>query len=483
MKKIYSLLVAGALVFLSTSCDERLANLNIDPDNSPTASDAQLLTSALGYMGYVQDADFNQYSMLWGQYYTWGIGVAIGNQERFRQEGTDFNNLWTRSYANILQDLKVLTKSEDKGYSAIGKVLTAYMYQGLVDHFGNVPFTQATSGAIEDGSILAPSYDSATDIYPALITMLDEAIADLETGAGSVGAADVVYGGDLTKWTKFAYSLKLRILMRTSESAPNAAAIQSVISNGSFIETFDDIAKVDFSGATGNQNPMWASMTFGVGDFYFASNATLNVLNDLEDPRIGKFYVRATTGGFSGQFRGINQGTIDDEPFTAAATEYSTSSDLAVASDNSVFFMSPWEVWFLRAEAAARFGTADDASEAFTNAITENFSFLGADGAAEYIATLGFDSAPTLDDKIDILAVQKWISLNGTQEDEGWIETKRFDRPASRLFTAGIFQTPPLSVLGAGVFPSSWLYPASELNLNRNAPSQRNLTEKIFWDN
>ncbi|KPM48784.1 SusD/RagB family nutrient-binding outer membrane lipoprotein [Jiulongibacter sediminis] len=483
MKRIYSLLITGLLLFSATSCDERLANLNVDPDNSPTASDAQVLTSALGYMSYVQDVELNMNSFLWAQYYTWGIGVSIGNQERFVSEPDDFNNYWIRSYAQVLTDVKFLTKSDSKAYSGIGKVLMAYMYQGLVDHFGSVPFSEALNGEIADGSILTPSYDSPDAIYASLVTLLDEAIADLDVAPADAGADDLVYGGDLEKWTKFANSLKLRILMRTSETAPNAAAIQALISSGSFIESMSDIAKVDFSGATGNQNPMFARMTWGVGDFYFASNATVNKLNELADPRLTAFYTPASSGTFNGQIRGIDQGSIDNEPFTAPATDYSGSSPVAVADDNSVFFMSPWEVWFLRAEAAARYGTADDASAAFATAISSNFSFLGVDGASDYIASLGFDGLTSLDDQIDAIAVQKWISLNGTQEDEGWIETRRFDRPASRVFTEGIFQTPTLTVLPQGVFPSTWLYPETERSLNANAPAQRTITDKIFWDN
>ena len=86
-------------------------------------------------------------------------------------------------------------------------------------------------------------------------------------------------------------------------------------------------------------------------------------------------------------------------------------------------------------------------------------------------------------DRIDEIAVQKWISLNGTQEDEGWIEARRFDRPGSRLFTEGIWQDPPLSVLSSGAFPSAWLYPESERSLNPNAAPQRTITDNIFWDN
>lgn len=145
--------------------------------------------------------------------------------------------------------------------------------------------------------------------------------------------------------------------------------------------------------------------------------------------------------------------------------------------------MSPWEVWFLRSEAAARYGTADNETVAFETAINLNFTYMNVAGASSYISSLGYSSTSTLDDKLDLIGVQKWISLNGTQEDEGWSEARRFDRPASRLFTDGIWQTPPLSVLPAGEFPSLWLYPETEISLNPNAPTQRTITDNVFWDN
>jgi hypothetical protein len=146
--------------------------------------------------------------------------------------------------------------------------------------------------------------------------------------------------------------------------------------------------------------------------------------------------------------------------------------------------MSPWEVWFLRAEADARYNTADNAETAFSTAVTSNFTYMGiATDATAYITSLDFASAATLDDKLDLIGVQKWIALNGTQEDEGWTEARRFDRPASRIFTDGIWQDPPLSVLPAGTFPSAWLYPESERSYNPNALPQRKITDNIFWDN
>ncbi|WP_166967689.1 SusD/RagB family nutrient-binding outer membrane lipoprotein [Yeosuana marina] len=475
------------LLTLSFSCNDSLEEVNIDPNTFPSAGDAQVLSSAIGYMGYIVDTDLNySQSFLWSQYYTWGTGVAIGNDERYVSTAGDFNGYWQRAYANSLVDLNYITKnSNSAAYRGIANVLKAYLFQGLVDHFGDIPFTEAISGAIDDGSILTPNFDSAeTVIYPGLVTMLDDALSDLALAeSATVGEDDFIYGGNIAKWIKFANSLKLRVLMRTSEVSPQSSTVQALISNGTFIESIDDMPFIPFSGNTGDENPMFARAEFGVGMFYYASNASLNVLESLNDPRGDVLYKKATTGTFAGSLHGIDQGTIDDESFTAKDTDYSLSSDYAYGSTNPVILMSPWEVWFLRAEADARYGTSDDAATAFSTAIELNFNYMEVPDPASYISTLNFAGASTLDDQLDLIAVQKWISLNGTQEDEGWIETRRFDRPASRLFTDGIFQTPPLSVLPSGTFPSSWLYPESERSLNPNALPQRTITDAIFWDN
>lgn len=474
------------ILTLSFSCEDSLEEVNIDPNTFPSAGDPQILASAIGFMGYVIETDLNYSdSFLWSQYNTWGIGVSTGNAERYIQAATDHNGYWARAYSNVLADLSYLNKnSTSAAYRGISKVLIAYMYQGLVDHFGDIPFTEAVSGAIEDGSILAPNYDSAeTVIYPALVTMLDEALIEFDLAGEDVGEDDFIYTGDISKWEKFANSLKLRVLMRTSEVNPQGAAIQSLISSGSFIETIDDIPAIPFSGATGDQNPMFARAEFGVGMFYFASNAYLNVLQPIDDPRAEVIYTKATTGTFVGQIHGIDQGTIDDEPFTAPESDYSLANDYAYGEDLPVLLMSPWEVWFLRAEAAARYGTADNETDAFETAIALNFTYMGIADSATYISSLDYNSSDLVNDRVDMIAVQKWISLNGTQEDEGWIEARRFDRSASRLFTDGIWQNPPLSVLPNNGFPSTWLYPESEISLNPNAPTQRVITDKIFWDN
>lgn len=484
MKKLFKIFIVLS-VFFFMSCEEKITELNNDPDVSTVATDAQVLTSAIGYLGYVQDADLNSGSFLWSQHYTWGIGVSLGNAERYVAEPDDYDGYWQRAYANCLADLAYLSNSDVPAYRGVADILSAYIYQGLVDHFGDIPYSEAVRGS---EGITTPDYDPAADIYADLVVKIDAALAEFENpDRGVIGSEDLIYGGDIDSWIRFANSLKLRILMRTSEVSSQDAAITALIASGSFIETEAQVALIPYSGGTGNLNPMFATFEWGVGDFYFASNATLNVLSDLGDPRDLYFYSVATTGPEAGNLRGINQGSVDDDvPFTDPASDYSGSSPYAYAADNPVVLMSPWEVWFLRAEAAVRYGTADNASAAFSNAITSNFDYIGVPAAGGYISSLNFGSLTDEDDQIDMIAVQKWISMNGTQEDEAWIETRRFDRASSQPFRGGVFQEPYKSVRKPleERYPNTWLYPSSESSLNSsNFPGQRDLGNKIFWDN
>jgi len=101
------------------------------------------------------------------------------------------------------------------------------------------------------------------------------------------------------------------------------------------------------------------------------------------------------------------------------------------------------------------------------------------------LATLNYNNA-SASDKIKLIAIQKWISMNGTQEDEAWIESRRMNTSSNSMFydvAEGVFKKPLVSVLGDGVHPSIWLYPQTEMSLNGSAPAQRKLTERVFWDN
>jgi hypothetical protein len=475
MKNINRFLLLMLLAFVLNSCSESLSDININPDKSPTANPEQVLTTAMGTIGYVVDGQYNHDNILWGQYWTWGPGVALSNIERYIGEGADYDNEWINIYSKALTDLKFVANSSSRGHAGIAKILMAYTYQGVVDHWGDVPFSEALNGELSDGSNFAPRFDDDAVIYPQLVTMIDDGLLDIDASSGNVGAEDLIYSGDMDAWVRFGNSLKLRILMRMSGVVDVSAQVTELLANGTFIESMSDIAAIPFSGVVGNENPMFARMEAGVKNFYIASNTSLEYLQDNNDPRLLAFYAPAKN---SNNLVGILQGSIDEEPFTNSVGDYSQMTALAYGQNNDVILMSNWETWFLRAEAALKFGGDDEA--AFAAAVQANFDYLGIDPGT-YIADLNYSGGGDVQ-KLNHIAIQKWISMNGTQEDEGWIETRRFDTPSNPIFSQTIFATPFVSVLPPNVHPSIWFYPANELSLNPNAPAQHSITDKVFWD-
>jgi len=492
MKNIFKIVAVVLGLSMMVSCND-LLDINTDPDEASQGNPPQVLTSAEGFMTWVIGERFPQRSNLWAQYWTWGPGVQLGNAERFIMEPDDNNNVWFRSYVNALPDLDYLNQQGEPVYGGIAKTLEAYLYSTLVDYFGDIPFSEAVQGADENNPILSPKFDDDQAVYAGCLEKLDAALADfaaVSTASANPGDADFFFGGDVDQWVKFTNSLKLKLLMRqTNVDGVNVSTqVQDLVAGGNFIESAGDIAKVDFIGTSGDQNPQYASFESGVGQFYIASNTTLRVLETTSDPRIDAFYEVSVNNGIH---IGIDQGTIEDEPFGNPQAEYSTpagTNDPAMiyGEDLPVIFMSPWEVWFLRAEAAARFGTADDEAASFENAIEANFDYLGVVGGGAFATGLGYDAGGDIKARIKAIATQKWVSMNGLQATESWTETRRLDTPGNPIFTGtdeGLFDYPVESTLPAGVYPTIYLIPEAERSFNPNAPAQQVITDKVFWDN
>jgi hypothetical protein len=398
----------------------------------------------------------------------------------------DMEGGWTRAYARTLADLNFLIKSDQPIYRGMARIMSAYTYQMLADLHGDVPFSEALQGAIEDGSILTPKFDSPESIYDALIPMIDEGIAELhETGdlVQEPGAEDLIYEGDLAKWEAFANTLKLKILVRRG----NIVAAKALMDAGTtFIGAGDD-AEMRYFETTKNTNPIYARFVsrIAVGMYYSAAKSSVDTLLGLVDPRIDGIYSPGTTG-----HKGVHSGDVNDNtvvyppPAGSAEAErakYSSPNpDYVFGPMIPVFFISEWESKFLQAEVLIRSG--DDGTAMFEAAVQASFDYYDMSGDAPgYFATLGFSAADPIDDQLELLAIQKWISMNGLQMAEGWLETLRFDKPGYHMFTDGIYTSPINNVLGTGIFPTSFVYPTQEVSLNPNTPA-RTVSDKRFWD-
>jgi hypothetical protein len=216
-----------------------------------------------------------------------------------------------------------------------------------------------------------------------------------------------------------------------------------------------------------------------------ASQTSLDVLLSLNDPRIATIYKKGTDPGFTG----IKSGEGNNTPYKGTAnTRYAEPNPTYIYNPSvPVYIISPWESKFMQAEVLARKGNAA-AENKWNEAIHESFNYFKIDTGnvvADYLAGLTF--GVSTDDQIKSIAIQKWISMNGIQMNEGWIETRRFDRESEgKIIFRGagaLFYSPSQNALGVNQFPSLFVYPLTEVQYNPNCPKNRTIQDKVFWDN
>jgi hypothetical protein len=478
--KILNYIIPGIVGVCLLSCDESLTDINKDPNGSTTANPSATFVSGSAYYGIAIDAYVNELDGLFAQYIAGGPGVALIDDERYFVQNTDYNTEWATMYNQALSDLKFTIDNGNEAQAAMANILSCHIWQVLVDHYGSIPYSQALKGT---EGILLPEYDDPKEIYDDLITRTQEAAAVLAETPDVLGDEDIFFGGSTEQWIKFANSLQLKLLMRQSvtngdEVKPKVIAL---IAEGNFLEAEADIVAIPFAGAAGlNYNPSFARREAGVGQFYVASQTLVDVMSQLEDPRLEILFDKAVK---TGTIVGLKQGNIEDV-VSPSKDDYSFPSDVAYAADNDVILMSNWEVYFLRAEAALRFTTGENEKQMFDAAVAAHFAYVGADDVATYLEeNANYDAGAATTTKLNMIAVQKWISLVGLEEFEGWTESRRFDTPDNHIFYNDIFVTPTRSTLGAGVFPTLRLYPQTETSYNPNAPKTQKITDKVFWDN
>jgi hypothetical protein len=480
----YSLLTMtlGAIIFAS-SC-QKVLDINTDPNNLNTAKPEFVLPAAQQQMAVVISDQFDLVGAVWGQYWTGGYGVSTSSIENYNMTFAQANAGWRDSYSQSLKDFNYLIESGEPRYAGVAKISSAYIFQLLVDLYGDIPFDEALQG---DKGIISPKYNTEQEVYSKLIPLIDQGIRDLDSISPSpsivfreLGNEDLFYGGNKAKWKAFANTLKLKILVRSNS---NSAAINLLNSGVPLISNSSDDFKFRFYESNKNVNPIYNNFVNTTnGNYYVATKSSIDLLTSLSDPRIRKIYTVGSAGD-SGVYSGNVNVDINSYPSGGVNTKFSRPNTTYVYGPLiPVFLLSSWESKFLQAETLIRNG--QDASSLLEAAIAENFSYydLTSTDASDYFNTLGFDPSSSIDDQINILAVQKWISMNGLQMTEGWIESVRFDRAGNTIFK-NIFTSPSNNSLGAGVYPSSFVYPSSEINSNPNVPRNRVVTDRRFWDN
>src|SRR5690606_12812535 len=123
--------------------------------------------------------------------------------------------IWNNTYVRTTT-FSLIINNEDPvytNYNAIARIMKTYYFQYLVDLYGDIPYSEAH----QLGANIQPSYDDDEAIYGSLLEELNTAISLINNApmeAIAPGSEDVIMGGNMGQWVKFANTLKLRLLLR-----------------------------------------------------------------------------------------------------------------------------------------------------------------------------------------------------------------------------------------------------------------------------
>lgn len=452
--------IALVITVGQSACTKELTDINKNPNAVEIPQPDYLLTSV----------EKNAADVYWGGESNFGSSQLIIQQwakiqytdaDRYIYNGNSFTTLWSTLYANTLTDLKVLSKlaaeQENNNYIGIAHVLRAWNFQLLTDAYGAVPYKE--SGNIENSPLA--KYDSQETVYKGVLNELDSALLLLDP-AGEAVSGDNIYEGDIDLWRRFANSLKLRVALRVADADPALAkqvVTKILASPHSLMEDNSQSAKLIYDNSP-NWNPV--ANNFSTRNDYRISKTVVDRLTALKDPRL-PVYANLPTDTTIKHYVGVPNGLTTSDANSLGLAKTSLPGDYFSADKSPAVIQAYSEVLFLRAEAAARGLSNENASELYTQAIVASLQQFGITDEQEistYLAQKAVKYDPNNFKKS--IGDQKWIALFG-EGLEAFAEWRRLDYPELKPAVAGNF---------GKKMPVRFIYPSTEQTLNVKAYKQ-----------
>lgn len=503
-----------ALCILSLpSCTKHFETLNTNPDAVSVPVPSLVFTKALydgagnGQGPYGSSTlDFLLGTM---QYTTSFNDVAGWGSKYIASQTTQSYQAFNAAYPDEINELGIVIKAvsgnaDDVNLLAEARIWRVYCYSRLTDLYGDIPYTQAGLGY--DSSVYKPAYDTQESIYADMLAQLTAAIQSLDAGKTTFGAADLIYGGNTAQWTKFAYSLMLRLGMRMTKV--DIASAQTWVTKaiaGGVITADADIAKMPYlaSGQKINQNPMALDLW---NNDYIAQNGNTNTeggkyqivwidsLQAYHDPRlpvISVVWVSGQPDTAASIQVGMSPDLINTKPANfGTLSEPNPATVLLLGSPKLIFTAA--ESYFLLAEAALRgWYTGATASSLYQNGIAAAMRqwgiIAGSAGTIPpaqinaYIANNPLNTAGSFDQQMQQIYTQFWFGIFPDAQ-EAFATYRRTGYPTL------VPNNYPGNATGGKIF-RRMEYPISEQNLNPDAYAAAiahqgpdDFMTRIWWD-
>lgn len=507
---------------LLVSCDKGFKNMNVNPNSYNTSVIGSLFSyNIIKTAGSDDDNTLYPNDKLAGammQYFA-SLNPYQWTGDKYLPKTGYSDGLFNAVFNVELKEneqILALTKSDPSLINeyAIARIWHVYIFHRVTDMYGDVPYFQAGQGYTN--GIYKPKYDRQSDIYPAMLSLLDSAANDLDPSKASFGSADYLYNGDPTEWKRFAYSLMLRLGMRLTKVDPaNAAVWVKKAIAGGVMQSNADMAKLNHTDGSelnfywdgeelrGGEGVPPSAKGLGYGKM---GQTFVNYLKNTNDPRL-PFYITLWPGNAdpsqlpTSTLPSVQKGLPNGYDYTSIKTlipgwtddllaTYSEINLNTVASNSTPsIFQSYAEVEFYLAEAALRGWGPGDAKTHYENAVTASMqvetlypggSSIPSSAISAYLSAHPYTGG-TMDQQMQQIHTQLWVSLfmNNMEVYANWRRT-------------GYPVLVPVNYPGnatGGTIPRRLPYPQSEATLNTDnykaavqAQGPDLFTTRVWWD-
>ncbi|HET9429683.1 MAG TPA: SusD/RagB family nutrient-binding outer membrane lipoprotein [Chitinophagaceae bacterium] len=448
MKKI--ILSLSVICLMTASCKKDLTDFNNDPKNPKNVPSYTLFSNAQRTLTNTitsSNVNLNIWRLIL-QYWQETTYTDESNYDLGTRSIPD--NIWNAFYRDVLKDFDesarlipgdVPDPNQRDNELAIIEIMEVYTWYYLVTTYGNIPYSEAL-----DIDKPFPVYDDAATIYTDLLSRIDAAKAMLDPAHPSFGGADLIYGGDVNAWIKFANSLKLKMAMTIADVADVKSIVEAAVTAGVFTSNADNAEFVYQSGPP-NTNPIWVDLVQSGRKDFVAASTIVDKMETLGDPRLDDFFTLDNDAGYSGGTPG-------------ASSNYATFSkpdERILIANFPALLLDYSEVEFLLAEAVERgFAVGGTAEEHYNKAVTASVIYWGGTTveATAYLAQPSVNYATAAGTYKQKIGQQKYIALYNRGLD-AWTEWRRLDYPQLTA-PADAFSDVPLR----------YYYPVNEQNVN-----------------
>jgi len=499
MQKLLYIKLFIVLLIMGAGCTKFSDDINVNPNLPTKASNAQLLTSAINGVQSVIEAPAG---LLYVQHWS---EKPYTDASRYTIVNYDFYGI----YSGALENLQTILTSENfninegsaNNQKAVARILKAWFYWHMTDRWGDIPYFNALKGKEN----FSPVYDHQKDVYYDLMKELKEAAAQIDNGNGVTG--DILYGGNMANWKRFANSMRLLMALRLSkaDAAKGKIEFTDALNGGVFTDNSQNAVFVHLADAN-NQNYWYYVVNVQNRPWYWASKTLVDYMKPLNDPRLPIFADVNGSGTYNGVPYGLDGNAVGTIPSASvsfigvhvrtqnAPTYVVTYAQVlfAIAEANKITWLTGGD-----AETRSKYEAGIEASVRQWNRLSFQSYKDNVDKQVEKVPYSATDTGDTTGfaaykaqpevaynstDALKKIGYQRWLHLymNGY---EAWAEWRRTGFPVLT----------PAPNNGNIPIPRRQAYPVKEQNINgenyRTAISSQpalggkdDLNGRVWWD-